>query len=118
MAKKLEGLSNIKTNMGKYGDITWEQGEIIMRSLMAEAEGFAVLHAPWTDRTGMARNSLQSYVFADKKTILGVLAIGVFYGKYLELSNGGKYRIIRPTLRISQQYLMSRFKNIKLPSKL
>lgn len=63
-----------------------------------ELENDAKQNRPWTDQTGNARRSIQgSYEIGDRNVIIA-LAIGVDYGKYLELSNGGKYRIIVPTM--------------------
>ena len=54
--------------------------------------------APWTDRTGAARRQLLAEVEQDEQKVALVLSHGVSYGKYLELSNGGRYAIIGPTV--------------------
>lgn len=54
--------------------------------------------APWTDRTGAARRQLLAEVEQDAQKVALVLSHGVPYGKYLELSNGGRYAIIGPTV--------------------
>lgn len=55
-------------------------------------------NAPWTDRTGNARQSL----YTEVEDLVGVIVVhlshGVEYGKYLELSNAGTYAIIGPAL--------------------
>jgi hypothetical protein len=68
--------------------------------------------APWTDRTGNARQSLFAVVgkpaeagnavepideLADDIVAL-YLSHGMEYGKWLELCNSGKYAVIMPTL--------------------
>jgi hypothetical protein len=78
--------------------------------------------APWTDRTGNARSGLFFAVDGFGKTTVGavnvasalsddisteegsedvlIITLGhsVFYGKYLELSNGGAYAVIMSTI--------------------
>lgn len=83
----------------------------------------ARIGAPWTDRTGNARGglffavdgfglnpvtgmvtseaSLNSDVAiesGDKNTLIITLGHSVFYGKFLELKNGGRYAIIMSTI--------------------
>jgi hypothetical protein len=84
----------------------------------------ARLSAGWEDRTGAARSGLffavdgfgmgmvqgevegdakalmsdTAVVQGDENTLIITLAHTVFYGKYLELSNGGRYAIILSTL--------------------
>lgn len=81
-------------------------------------------NAPWEDRTGNARGGLFFAVdgfglepltggvtpearsemsdvaveSGDKDTLIITLAHTVFYGKFLELSNGGRYAIIMSTI--------------------
>ncbi len=54
--------------------------------------------ASWQDRTGAARRQLLAEVEQDEQKVALVLSHGVPYGKYLELSNGGRYAIIGPTV--------------------
>lgn len=55
--------------------------------------------APWTDRTGNARNGLaaRSRVGDDEFSL--ILFHQVPYGIYLETKNGGKYAVIMPVAR-------------------
>ena len=63
-------------------------------------------HAPWTDRTGNARSGLTGGAEREGKTVTIILAQTVFYGVYLELSNGGRYAIIMPTIEYELPTLM------------
>ena len=91
----------------------WEQVEQNMQSLknrvgnnarvLMTVAGGRIAHeakrtAPWTDRTGDARRSIHHEVHEDAGGIVVSVGIGVHYGKYLELSNGGKYRVIDPVV--------------------
>jgi len=61
-------------------------------------EGYAKSHAPWTDRTGHARQSLHGGVdIQDDQQVL-YLSHGVEYGIWLEIAHGGNYAIVRPTV--------------------
>ncbi len=97
----LEGLNQVKSNIVKYGDDMVQKGMDAIERATGDAEAYAKTNAPWTDRTGNARNSIQASGPVMKgRTIVGAVAIGMFYGKYLELSNGGKYRIIKPAVEL------------------
>lgn len=61
-------------------------------------EGYAKSHAPWTDRTGHARQSLHGDVDTDDDRFVLYLSHGVEYGIWLELAHGGNYAIVRPTV--------------------
>jgi hypothetical protein len=56
-------------------------------------------NAPWEDRTGNARSGLMGFSEdLARDFVLIYLTHSMFYGKYLEYSNGGKYAIIMPTI--------------------
>lgn len=64
-----------------------------------EIEAYMKVNAPWTDRTANARQTLYSEVQDVVRQYVDiVLAHGVEYGVYLELSNAGTYAIIGPSL--------------------
>lgn len=55
-------------------------------------------NAPWTDRTGNARQGLHTELEALAYEMTLILAHGVQYGLPLELRNAGRYAIIGPAL--------------------
>lgn len=56
-------------------------------------------NAPWTDRTGNARQTLHTEVIDVTGEMVGLMmAHGVTYGYNLELRNSGRYAIIGPAL--------------------
>ena len=62
-------------------------------------ESYAKDNAPWTDRTGNARQSLHAFTqVLARDTVALYLAHGVNYGVFLELAHQGRYAIIMPTL--------------------
>ena len=54
--------------------------------------------APWTDRTGNARQTLYTKVIPALGEIVILLSHGMDYGIYLELKNAGRYAIISPAI--------------------
>lgn len=55
--------------------------------------------APWTDRTGNARQRLHAFTRAISQDVVEVwLSHGVEYGVYLETRFQGRYAIIWPTI--------------------
>ncbi len=68
------------------------------RKKAAEFEERMKREAPWTDRTGEARQRLRGAVDAqlDRTTIY--LISGAKHGKYLELRWGGRYAVVSPML--------------------
>lgn len=70
---------------------------------------YAKKNAPWTDRTGAARRSLNSYVTRPKNGVTRInLAHGVSYGIKLEFGLGmrRRYAIIEPTINKKSRQIM------------
>jgi len=79
-----------------------DKAEQAMKNTISEAEQEAKRNAPWTDRTGNARNSLTgAYLGNQNGVISAVLYGGMHYSIWLELCNQGRYRIIWPTIEAS-----------------
>lgn len=78
----------------------------VKRALHAVAQYFAPIveayakdNAPWTDRTGNARQGLTGSVRDISETVVHLyLSHKMDYGVYLELKHSGRYAIILPTL--------------------
>jgi hypothetical protein len=64
----------------------------------ARLEAYAKQHAPWTDRTGIARQGLVARVFPTAAAVVIVLASLAEYGIWLEIAHQGRYQIVLPTL--------------------
>jgi len=69
----------------------------LLQDWAGQMESYSKIHAPWTDRTGHARQSLHGGVDIDKDTFILYLSHGVEYGIWLEVAHGGNYAIVRPT---------------------
>lgn len=104
----LKGVAEVKSALAKYNSSMKDKMEERVKYAMTDAKVKAKETAPWTDRTGNARISIFGLVDRNPKVITGYLGIGMEYGKYLELSNQGKYRVVWPTI----DYLRGRFLRI------
>jgi hypothetical protein len=77
-----------------------------VKHAMVAAAGYTATHAesymkdqaPWTDRTGAARNGLGTKVVVETNKVAIVLYHSVPYGVYLETRWDGKYAIIESTM--------------------
>ena len=66
----------------------------------SQIEADMKINRPWTDRTGMAKATLNAKVSQPNPTTVRItLAHGVDYGIWLELANEKNYAIIAPTVR-------------------
>lgn len=108
---KLQGLDSVFKNLGKVKTKTVQNIVIGYGLSAAKMQNEAKQNAPWTDRTGNARASIQAQgPQYDKDVVRFYLTIMVFYGRYLELSRGGRYAIIWPTVESNR---MDVIKNIR-----
>jgi len=107
---RVQGVEKVVNNLEKF-KLNWNtKTKVVMDYTIRDSVNYAMSNAPWTDRTSNARRSIaESNVSPDGK--VGHLLIGVDYGKYLELSNEGRYRIIWPT--IEQRTKPQLLENIK-----
>jgi hypothetical protein len=71
----------------------------IIQRWAPEIENWMKQNAPWTDRTGNARQTLHTEIDDVVNTMVKLtLAHGVNYGIFLELCNAGRYAIVNPAL--------------------
>lgn len=61
-------------------------------------EAWMKQNAPWTDRTGNARQTLWAEAFDFADVVVLAFGHGVSYGVFLELANAGRYAVITPAL--------------------
>jgi hypothetical protein len=68
-------------------------------------EAQAKLNAPWTDRTGNARQGLHGGAVLEGTDFVIYIAHTMTYGVYLELCNAGNFAILMPTLENNLEYI-------------
>jgi hypothetical protein len=64
----------------------------------AEIENKMKIEAPWTDRTGNARNSIYSVAQIEGNNVVIYSGIGIEYGKWLEIAHEKRFSIVKPTI--------------------
>lgn len=69
-------------------------------------------NAPWTDRTGNARQRLTGTVARLSDGWEITLAHGVDYGVWLELAHEKNFAIIHPTIRMKSEEIMRGFERL------
>lgn len=94
----INGISQLNAELRRYEDRT--KASLILFSDhygKNTMESYAKRNAQWTDRTNMARNSLNGGGFMAGYDIVSYIAHGVNYGKWLEVISAGKWAILQPT---------------------
>ena len=70
-----------------------------MATKATKVEADMKMNRPWTDRTGMAKATLNARVSQPSNTVIRMtLAHGVDYGIWLELAHNKNYAIVGPTI--------------------
>lgn len=107
------GVDNMVAQMTVYTNKVQTACRQVADYFAPVVETYAKQNAPWTDRTGNARQSLHAWVEElAKDTVYLYLSHGVEYGKWLEVANAGKYSIIYPTLQAHFQAISDMLKGI------
>lgn len=69
-------------------------------------------NAPWTDRTGHARQRLRGDVLTVANGYKIRLAHGVDYGMWLELAHEKRFAIVQPTIQLKSSEVMKGFQGL------
>lgn len=98
----------------EHGDERTSQA--VMAVLEREApivENYMKQNAPWTDRTGNARQGLRAQAYDQGGGQKGIVLYGqVPYQIFLEVKFSGKYAIIVPTIQVMGPQVMQALQNI------
>lgn len=83
---------------------------IVIKTASEDAVRYMKTNAPWTNRTGNARNGLHAepYAIEGGKAFEIVVAHSVPYGIWLETRFSGKYAILMPTVNFIGKLLIQR----------
>lgn len=98
-----------------YGERVHAAVRAVAEYIAQKIQGEARQNAPWTDRTGNARSGLFSVVEAASRDLVHIyLSHGhtVYYGIFLELSRGGRYKIIMPTIEANEPVVTQMLREI------
>lgn len=72
---------------------------IVMRSVASQIKAYAKASAPWTDRTGNARQGLQYRTQVSDSEIAIILYHTMEYGFWLELAHQRRYKILEESIQ-------------------
>lgn len=99
---------NLKRNVRDIPDSINNGINAVMDRAAVSGEAEMKTNAPWTDRTGAARNGLHTQPFlGDKRHKEIVFAHSVEYGIWLETIESGQYAIILKSMRITGYKMMN-----------
>jgi hypothetical protein len=103
-------------NVGRYGDRVRVAVRAIADYIGQKMQDESRENARWEDRTGNARSGLFSAVAEDASRDIVTIYLShgsvIYYGKFLELSNGGKYAIIMPTIEANLPVIEGMLKDV------
>lgn len=86
--------------------------EKVAQSAAAKLEGEAKRDAPWTDRTGLARQTIRGVSgWQGGKLRCGVTG-NMEYSPYLEYTNEGKNAVLWPTVQRNEKEIMNSFRKV------
>ena len=73
--------------------------QMLMATAASQMEAWAKQNAPWTDRTGAARQRLHGEAYwEDSRVVVAAVMHQVDYGIWLELAHQRKYAILEKTI--------------------
>ena len=111
--------STLKKNLDNMSE---KLGAVILMyaaTKASELQSKMKINRPWTDRTNMAKATLNAKVSQpDSNTVRITLAHGVDYGIWLELANEKRYAIVAPTIREEGPRIVEDLNNIMSKLKL
>jgi hypothetical protein len=96
----------------KYTQAIFQSGRRVAYEQAEDMENYAKANAPWTDRTGDARERLHATVEETGPIGTIVLAHGVDYGIWLEVRFGGVNSIIPQTIDVYGPIVMRSLQNM------
>lgn len=92
----LKGLKKVEH---EFSDRDFSAMTMLLQTAATKMETWAKQNAPWTDRSGAARQRLKGEVFWENKNLVSVAIMHqVDYGIWLELAHQRKYAILEKSL--------------------
>lgn len=89
---------DLPINLRKFDGYVERRTLVAAEAFAPRAERHMKERAPWTDRTGAARNGLTARAEPRPHGAAVVLAHGVDYGIWLEIAHSGHYAIVIPSV--------------------
>lgn len=108
----LKNKAKLLQNFNQFGDNIKNVVHDLTEAKFIEMVNYAKTNAIWIDRTGNARQSIDSVDLSEKDVVKLYLTIGVDYGIWLEVANDGKYAILQNTLTIYEPEIMAMLEQV------
>lgn len=102
-------LSNLEGGVDRLMSRSEAAIQMFAENAALDLQNYMRNNAPWTDRTGHARQRLTATVGRTGTGYRIVLSHGVDYGIWLELANEKRYAIIQPTIQVKSNDVMKAF---------
>jgi len=107
-----EGLGRVLRNMDAWHMRMRAATIALAQNWAGRMEAYMKRNAPWTDRTGNARNGLWGAAGIEGHDVFIRIGHTVEYGKWLELARDGKYAILGPTRNRFQAQIHKSFEEL------
>lgn len=88
----------LQDGLNNGGERIMREVDLLLQYYAPEIENWMKDNAPWTDRTGAARNGLAARFYTDRDGRGIIMYHQVPYGIWLEVRFSGRYGIIVPAL--------------------
>lgn len=100
------------TNMSAIKQRSMFAAEKVGQNAASRMEGEAKRNARWTDRTGLARQTITGYSgWQGKKLRMGISG-NMEYSAYLELGHEGRFAILWATVQANVQKIMDDLRKV------
>lgn len=100
------------TRMSEIKQRSMFAAEKVGQNAAARMEAEAKRNAGWTDRTGLARQTITGFSgWQGKKLRMGVSG-NMEYSAYLELGHEGRFAVLRPTLQANEPKIMEQMRKV------
>ena len=103
MALKIKGIKTVNDNLNKWMEDRIRGIAEFNKFTASKVQSESRATARWNNITGNARQGLTGVAYQMLPTLFIALHHKVDYGKYLELSNDGKFAIIEEILNKNRQ---------------
>lgn len=105
-------ITDFKINMRQLDKKTDAALMMFCTNQASNLQSYAQQHAPWTDRTTMARQRLKGTASRVKEGYAIDVVHGVDYGIWLELAHDKKYAIAKPTVELKAPEIVEALKTL------
>lgn len=104
--------SNALGNMAAIKLRSMFAAEKVAENAAAKLEAEAKRDAPWTDRTGLARQTIRGVSGWDCGKLLAGVTGNMDYSPYLELTREGRDAVLLPTVERNQAEIMEQYRKV------